>query len=112
MAVLGAFLIFVALSAAGWAVAVALYRGTVGGPDPADHPHYRAVAAAAVGFAALTAFVPFLGGYALGLAGWAWAAFRGLGLPRGRAAVLFALLAATSLVSRLAVAGVLAGFAR
>jgi hypothetical protein len=41
---------------------------------------------------------------------WGVAAFAGLGLPAGRASVLFACLAAGSLVTRLLVLGVLAMF--
>ncbi len=104
MAHLGALLIFLALSGTCWVVSVALYRGTVGGPDPAAAPAYRPVAAAAVA-AALTSFLPLPHGYLGGLVGWAAAAVGGLGLPPGRAAVLFLYLAASSFVSRLAVRG-------
>lgn len=48
-------LIFVALSAACWAVPVALYRSTHDAPDPA---------------AALTCFVPFPAGYLAGAVVW------------------------------------------
>ena len=103
MAYLLALGIFVALSAACWFVSVACYRGTVGGPDPA----YPSTAAAAIGVSALTSFVPFPLGYLAGLVVWAVAAFRGLGLPGGRAAVLLAYLAASSYVARLATLGAL-----
>src|SRR5690349_12171090 len=105
MVYLAALLIFVALSAACWFVSVAVYRSTVGGPDPAAGPYYRTTAALAVGAAALTSFVQFPGGYYLGLVGWAAAAFGGLGLPARRAAVLFLYLAASSFLARMAVGG-------
>ena len=57
--------------------------------------------------AALTSFIPFAGGYVAGLVVWAVAAFAGLGLNAGRAAVLFAYLAASSFVARLVVLGVM-----
>jgi hypothetical protein len=107
MVYLLALVMFVALSAACWFVSVACYRGTVAGSDPAAAPHYRETAAAAVGGAALTAFVPFPAGYVLGLTVWGLAAFAGLGLGAGRAAVLFLYLAAGSYVTRLVVLGVM-----
>ena len=42
MVYLLALLIFVALSAACWFGSVALYRGTLAGPDPAASPVWRA----------------------------------------------------------------------
>ena len=100
-----ALLLFVALSAACWAASVALYRGTTDAPPLPARPGYSATMALAVGAAALTSFVPFPGGYLAGLAGYAAAAFAGLGLPAGRAAVLFLYLAATSFLARLVVLG-------
>ena len=102
-----ALLTFVALSAACWAVSVALYRSTLDAPDPAAAPGHEATPGIAVGVAALTCLVPFPAGYLAGLVVWAVAAFGGLGLPAGRAAVLFAYLAASSFVARLVVLGVL-----
>lgn len=107
MVYLLAFVIFVGLSAACWYGSVAVYRGTVGGPDPAASPDYHTTAAAAVGVTALTSFVPFPFGYLAGLLVWAVAAFGGLGLTAGRAAVLFAYLAASSFLARLVVLGVM-----
>jgi hypothetical protein len=107
MAYLVALLTFVALSSACWFVSLACYRSTVAGSDPAAAPHYRAVRAAAVGVAAVTSFVPFPLGYIAGLVGWAAAAFGGLGLTAGRAAVLFGYLAATSYAARRVVLGVM-----
>jgi hypothetical protein len=102
-----AFLIFVALTAACWFVSVALYKNTLGDAPPKELPNSTTTAAVAVGAAALTSFIPFPGGYVAGLGVWAVAAFAGLGLLAGRAAVLFAYLAVTSLVARLATLGVL-----
>ncbi len=102
-----ALLIFVALSAACWFASVACYRGTVAGSDPAAAPDYPATAAAAIGVASLTSFVPFPYGYVAGLVAWGVAAFGGLGLGAGRAAVLFLDLAASSFVARLVVLGVM-----
>jgi hypothetical protein len=107
MAHLIALLTFVALSAACWFVSVACYQSTVTGSDPAASPYYRTTAAAAVGFAALTSLAPFPAGYIFGLVAWGVAAFTGLGLTAGRAAVLFLYLAAGSYVTRLVVLGVM-----
>ena len=107
MVYLVALLTFVALSAACWFVSVACYRSTVAGSDPAAAPHYATSAAAAIGVASLTSFVPFPFGYVAGLVAWGVAAFGGLGLGAGRAAVLFAYLAASSFVARLVVLGVM-----
>ena len=102
-----AFLIFVALSAACWFVSVALYRNAAGDTALTASPDYATTAAVAVGAAALTSFVPFPDGYAAGLVAWAVAAFGGLGLSAGRAAVLFAYLAVGSFTARLVVLGVM-----
>lgn len=105
MAHLAALAIFAALAAACWFVSLLLYRSTVGGPDPAAAPHYRA--AAAIGAATVTSFIPFPGGYLAGLVVWSAAAFGFLGLPPRRAAVLAAYLAAGSFLTRIVVLGVI-----
>ena len=105
-----ALLVFVALSAACWAVSVALYRSTFNAPDPAATPDRESTPGIAIGAVALTCLVPFPLGYAAGLAVWAVAAFAGLGLTAGRAAVLFLYLAASSFAARLVVLGVLEMF--
>lgn len=102
-----ALLIFVALSGTCWFVSVACYGSTVAGSDPAAAPDYNTTAAAAIGVASLTSFVPFPYGYVAGLVAWAAAAFGGLGLSAGRAAVQFLYLAASSFVARLVVLGVM-----
>lgn len=107
MPYLVALLIFVALSAACWFVSVALYRNTIDDTTLTTSPDYTTTAAVAVGVAALTSFIAFPHGYLAALVVWAFAAFGGLGLNAGRAAVLFAYLAAGSLVARLVVLGVM-----
>jgi len=102
-----AYLMFAALAAAAWFVSIALYRSTVGTPDPVVVPSFRAVTVATVLTVALTSFAPMPLGYALGLVVWAIATFGFLELPAGRAAGLFAYLAAGSFVTRLIVLGVL-----
>lgn len=99
--------IFVGLSAACWFVSASLCHSTTGDPSPTASPDHAGTATAAIGVAALTSFVPFPFGYIAGLVVWAVAAFGGLGLGAGRAAVLFAYLAATSLVARFVVLGVM-----
>ncbi|WP_157369871.1 hypothetical protein [Zavarzinella formosa] len=100
-----ALLIFTALSAACWFVSVSLCQSTTGGPDPAVLSNRKATAVLAVGAVALTSFVPFPAGYVLNLLAWAAAAFAGLGLKTGRAAVLFGFLAAGSMVTRMVILG-------
>lgn len=105
MVYLVALLLFIALSAACWFVSIALYKHTVAGSDPSAAPDYSTTAATSIGVCALTSFVQFPFGYLAGLVVWAMAAFGGLGLSAGRAAVLFAYLATTSFVARLVVLG-------
>ena len=107
MPYLVALIIFVALSAACWFVSVALYKSTLDDIALTASADYTTTAAVAVGVAALTSFIPFPGGYVAGLAVWAVAAFGGLGLSAGRAAVLFAYLAVGSFTARLVVLGVM-----
>jgi hypothetical protein len=110
MPFLGAFLIFVVLAAITWAVAVALYQSWVGSPDLRDKQEYLGVATLAVVLAGLASFIPHLGGYLVSLAIWWVAAKVLLELPWPRAIALFLILAALSLVSRLAVLGALEVF--
>jgi hypothetical protein len=104
---LAALMIFAAISCVIWYTSIALYRSTIGGPDPAAAPGYRAVAAVAVGAVALTSLVPAPWGYLLNVAAWAAAAYGFLDLPPGRASVLVGYLAVASFASRLAVLGAL-----
>ena len=110
MVYLIAWLTFVALAAACWSVSLACLRGTGSDPCPAAVPHRPVTAAVAVVAVSLTSFLPFPLGWAAGLLVWAVAAFAGLGLPAGRAAILFAYLATGSLFTRLLVLGVMAMF--
>jgi hypothetical protein len=54
--------------------------------------------------------VPFPLGYVFGLVVWAWAVFARLVLPTRRAVLLFGYLAATSMLTRLVVLGVMEFF--
>jgi hypothetical protein len=111
MVYLIAWLIFVTLAAACWSVSVACLRGTAAEADAtAVVPNRPVTALAAVGVISLTSFLPFPLGWAAGLLVWGVAAFAGMGLPAGRASILFAYLAAGSLLTRLLVLGVLAMF--
>ena len=107
MVYLIALLIFIALSTACWAASVAQYKSTLDAPDPAAAPDHESTPAVAVGAATLTCFIPFPAGYVAGLVVWGVAAFCGLGLSAGRAAVLFGYLAASSFIARLVVLGVM-----
>ena len=107
---LGAFLIFVVLAAVTWAVAVALYQNWVGGPALRQKPEFLGVSAVAIVLVALASFIPHLGGYLVSLAIWWCAAKLLLELSWPRALALFALLAALSFVSRLALLGALEVF--
>lgn len=105
-----AWLVFAALAAACWFVSLACLNGTGGDPTPAAVPHRPTTAAVAVVVVSFTSFLPFPLGWAVGLIVWGVAAFAGLGLPASRAAILFAYLAAGSLLTRLLVLGVMAMF--
>jgi hypothetical protein len=110
MVYLIAWLIFAALAAACWSVSIACLRGTAGEADAAAVPNRPLTALAVIFGVSLASFLPFPLGWVAGLLVWGVAAFAGLGLPVGRAAVLFAYLAVGSLVTRLLVLGVLAMF--
>jgi hypothetical protein len=110
MPFLGAFLIFVVLAAVTWAVGVALYQNWVGGPDIRQKQDYLGIATLAVVLVALASFIPHLAGYFVCLAIWWVAAKVLLELPWPRAVALFLILAALSVVSRLAVLGALEAF--
>ena len=102
-----AFIVFAAMTAACWFVSVSVYKSTVDHPDVAALPNYLKVALLAVLMVTLTSFIQFPGGYFAGVAVWAVATFAGLGLSTARAAILFAYLAVSSLVSRLVVLGIM-----
>lgn len=108
MVLLLALVIFAGLSAATWYASVACCRSTCGGaPDVTADPNYSAVAACAAAAVTLTCFIPFPIGYLAGLVAWAVAVYGFLNMPGGRATALVGYLAAWSVVSRLAVLGVL-----
>lgn len=105
-----AWLLFVTLAAACWYTSLACLRGSADDPSAAPVPRRPLTALAVVLGVSLTSFLHFPLGWAAGLLVWAVGAFAGLGLPAGRAGVLFCYLAAGSLVTRLVVLGVLALF--
>jgi hypothetical protein len=107
MAVLVAWLVFALVTAATGAVALAVYVTFVGGPDPRRQPHFFWRSALAVAVVALAWFAPFPANHLLALAVWWLAAKELFGLPPARAAPLVGVVAARSLVSRLAVPGAL-----
>jgi hypothetical protein len=108
-----ALVIFVFLAWATWAVSVACYRSTF--TDPTDltaDPNYSTVSACAIAAVVVTSLVPFPFGYLAALVAWGVAVFGYLALSRARATVLFGYLAAWSVVTRLAVLGVLSATAK
>lgn len=108
-----ALVIFVFLAWATWAVSAACYRSTfTESADLTADPNYSTASGCAIAAVAVTSFVPFPFGYVVALVIWAAAVFGGLGLSRGRAAVLFGYLAVWSVVSRLVVLGVLSALAK
>jgi hypothetical protein len=100
MVYLIAWLIFAALAAACWSVSIACLRGTAGEAD-APVRHRPMTALAAIFGVSLASFLPFPLGWVAGLLVGGVAAFAGLGLPAGRASILFCYLAAGSLLTRL-----------
>lgn len=107
MVYLAALVIFGLVTAVIWFVAVALCQQLAGGPDLHQNPNFAASSAVSVALVTLISFVPFPAGYLLSLGVWWLAAKNMLELPWGRAMTLFLLLAALSVVSRLAMLGVL-----
>ncbi len=107
MVYLGALVIFLLITAVIWFAAVALYHLVAGGPDLRLNPMFAATSATSILLVTLISFVPFPVGYLLSLGVWWLAAKNFLGLSWGRAITLFFILAALSVVSRLAVLGVL-----
>jgi hypothetical protein len=102
-----AFLIFAALSAATWYVAVACFKATYGDTLGTSVADCSIVSACAVGAVTLSCFIPFPASYVAGLIIWSVAVYGFLDLSTGRASVLVGYLAAASVVSRLVVLGVL-----
>jgi hypothetical protein len=107
MVYLAALLIFALITVAIWFAAVALYHFLAGGPDLRQNPNFAGASAVSILLVTLLSFVPFPWGYLLSLVVWGLAAKAGLELPPGRALLLFLLLAALSMVSRMVILGVL-----
>ena len=107
MALIAALLIFMHIAAAIWLLAVAIYQSLTRETEVRRHPLFVGGSVLSVTLVALVWFVPFLISYPLSLAAW-WLAVRGIfELPRGRAGLLFGLLAALSFVARLSILGAL-----
>jgi hypothetical protein len=70
MAVLVAWLVFALVTAATWAVALAVYVTFVGGPDPRRQPHFLWRSALAAAVVVLAWFAPFPANHLLALAVW------------------------------------------
>jgi len=104
LAALGIFLLVTGMI---WFMAVALYNFPAGEPDLRKNPNFAGTSAVSVLLVTLISFIPFPAGYLLSLAIWWLAAKNFLELPLGRAVLLFLILAALSIVSRLANLGVL-----
>jgi hypothetical protein len=108
-----AFAIFVFLAWATWAVSAACYRSTfTDSTDLTADPNRSTAAGCAIAAVALTSFTPLPVNFIAALIAWAAAVYGGLNLSRGRAAVLFGYLAASSVVTRLVVLGVLSATAK
>jgi len=110
MVYVGALLIFLAITAAIWVIGLALYRAFLGEPSLRTKPHFWLICTIAVSIATLICFTPFPDNYFLTLVVWLVAVKGGFSLPWLKAAVLFAILAALTLLSRLAVLGALEMF--
>lgn len=95
------------LSALTWFVAVAVYRSTFDGPDPAATPGYWTTARAAVVAVTLACYFPNPWDYGLSVAAWTAAVVGFLHLPAGRSAVLVSYLALGSFLVRLIIVGAL-----
>jgi hypothetical protein len=108
-----ALAIFAFLAWVTWAVSAACYRSTfTESADLTADPNYSTASGCAIAAVTLTSFVPMPINLIAALIAWAVAVFGGLTLSRGRAAVLFAYLAAWSVVTRLVVLGVLSALAK
>ena len=107
MVYLLALAIFSTLSAGSWFLAVAAYRSTVSGHDPAETPHYHRIATVAVALVTLVCFLPYPSGLGISWIIWGFTVFGFLELPASRKMLLFAYLSAASVLERLLVIGVL-----
>ena len=102
-----AILIFVVLSVGCWFVAVAVYRSSVTGHDPAGVPNYDRTVAATITATTLSCFASIPVGFFASLAIWAVAVFGFVTIPMSRRVLLFSYLAIVSVLSKLMVAGIL-----
>jgi hypothetical protein len=107
MPYLAALLIFLAIAAATWFVGVAIYHSLFPVPDVRGNPNFTTASCVSILLVTLTSFAPFPWGYLFALGVWALAVWGILELPRLGGSVLFAVLAALSYLSRLAILGVL-----
>src|SRR6266545_3163813 len=105
MIALTALLIFLAIAALTWAVAIALYNTFVGGPDLRQHRDFWPSSAFAVGFVTVASTIPFPGGYLVSLGIWTVTVKCFLELSWPRATALVVILAVLSFLSRLAILG-------
>jgi hypothetical protein len=107
MAYLAALVLFLVVTVVTWFTAVALYHFLTGGPDLRQNPIFVSASVVTILLVTLSSFMPFPAGYLVSLVLWWLAANNILELPRLRALLLFVILAALSIVSRLAMLGVL-----
>jgi hypothetical protein len=107
MVFLAALVIFALVTVAIWFTAVALFFLLTGGSDLRKNPNFASASGVSILLVTLISFIPFPAGYVLSLVVWWLTAKQNLELPSGRAMVLFLLLAALSIVSRLVILGVL-----
>jgi hypothetical protein len=90
-----------------WFMAIAMYHMLTGAPDLRQTPSFGVISAGTILLVTHFSFIPFPAGYLLALVFWWLAAKNVLELPLGRAVVLFLILAALSMISRLALLGAL-----
>lgn len=107
MVYLQALVIFAVITTTIWFVAVAVYQGMYATEELRRHKDFGAASCLVIVLGTLMSFVPFPLGYLFTLLLWAFVSWGILELPRLKAFVLFALLAAFSMLSRLAILGVL-----
>jgi hypothetical protein len=102
MADLAALAVFALVTVLTWLMAVAVYHLLTSAPDLRQTPSFGIISGGTILLVTLLSFIPFPAGYLLSLVFWWLAAKNFLELPLGRAVLLFLILAAMSMVSRLA----------
>jgi len=105
MVIVAILLIFLVASAVTWVIALALYQAFMPGPYLKDHPQFLSLSVISIALATLVSMFPFPFGYLAALLVWWLAARNFFEMPTGRAVVLFLLLAALTVLTRLAVLG-------